>query len=457
MELGEAGSDTKAAILMKEYADIFHSIDCTFHPPGISGEAQGKSSNLSWAARHVNARYQGGRIRRNVIVTVLDGKRFPHPNIFSLLVFQKHLLNLFFGAADSHLSTNYFALLSGMHLAYPDTAETTIYVPPIIFDRNAHLVPTLVRVADLLWCGAGLSGHYATSSICPPTSVYSLSLNLVDRAGGWDAGETAIGEDLHMYIKCFFVLNGNLKARTILSPASQSNVHSGGRGIRGFIGDCKARYRQAIRHMWGALDSGFVVKSISGMWWESRKMTGDGRLVVSYFILASSAIIINSYRPNWTNTMVLLHRMYEAHFLPTHLALLIISTSLYMFFIPMKAIPVLLLHALDITAYFRLISILNLAVFFVLYERYHYICVSARQEEMIRAGLAEQMGDSFSYRSFKRNFLDYCVFPIAGTLFGSIPAVVALVCHFWTLKLVYSVSKKPSRLPFLSRQEPFGA
>jgi hypothetical protein len=52
----------------------------------------------------------------------------------------------------------HFSLINGMHSAYPETAERTIYVPPIIFDRNAHLVPRLVRVADLLWAGAGLSG-----------------------------------------------------------------------------------------------------------------------------------------------------------------------------------------------------------------------------------------------------------------------------------------------------------
>lgn len=155
-----------------------------------------------------------------------------------------------------------------MHFRYPETAETTIYVPPIIFDRNAHSVPTPVRVADLLWAGAGLSGHYDSSAICPPTSVYSLPLSLVDHAGGWDAGDDAIGEDLHMYVKCFFALDGKLTTRTVLSPASQSNVHTDGKGIRGFFRDCKARYRQALRHMWGALDSGYVAKCGSKMLWK---------------------------------------------------------------------------------------------------------------------------------------------------------------------------------------------
>jgi hypothetical protein len=71
-----------------------------------------------------------------------------------------------------------------LHFLHPTTAVTTIYVPPIIFDRNAHLVSHLVRVADLFWAGAGLSDHYRTSTICPLTSIYSLPLSLVDFVRG---------------------------------------------------------------------------------------------------------------------------------------------------------------------------------------------------------------------------------------------------------------------------------
>jgi hypothetical protein len=62
---------------------------------------------------------------------------------------------------------------------------------------------------------------------------------------------------------------------------------------------------------------------------------------------------------------------------------------------------------------------------------------------MQRAGLSNC---SFSHRSLRTTGLDFCVFPVAGMLFGSVPAVVALVCQFWTLRLVYKVSKKPGRM-----------
>ena len=275
MEQGESGCKDKATILVKEYDARFRVVEYTLHPRDIPGEAQGKSSNLSWAAKYINAKYPKENLKRNVIITVLDGKK-PLPCLSSLDTDANSPI------ADSHLSTKYFSQITSLHFLHPSTAGTTMYVPPIIFDRNAHLVPRLVRVADLFWAGAGLSGHYRTSTICPPTSVYSLPLSLVDLAGGWDADELAIGEDLHMYIKCFFALNGNLTTRSIYSPASHSNVHSSGKGIRGYFQNILARYRQAMRHMWGALDSGYVLKSALNICWKTK--TGQ-KFVIPFLTL----------------------------------------------------------------------------------------------------------------------------------------------------------------------------
>lgn len=173
--------------------------------------------------------------------------------------------------ADSHLSSIYFEQLTTMHLEYPKTASTTLYAAPIVFDRNAHIVPALVRIADIQWCAGGISGLYTRSSIRPPTSVYSLSLSLADKVGGWDSDCEAIGEDLHMYAKCFFALNGTLTTRTILAPVSQTNVSSGVKGAKGKIEDCGARYKQGLRHMWGSLDSGYALRKVVEVWRERKR------------------------------------------------------------------------------------------------------------------------------------------------------------------------------------------
>ena len=74
MELGESGTEAKAALLLKEFADQFRSVDYTLHPQGIPGEAQGKSSNLCWAAKYVSGRYEDLKMKKRVIITIIDGE-----------------------------------------------------------------------------------------------------------------------------------------------------------------------------------------------------------------------------------------------------------------------------------------------------------------------------------------------------------------------------------------------
>jgi hypothetical protein len=243
-----------------------------------------------------------------------------------------------------------------MHVAYPDTATTTLYSAPIIFDRNAHNVPAIVRVADVLWSAAGMSGLYKGSSIAPPTSVYSVPLELVDRVGGWDCDSEAIGEDLHMYLKCFFALNGNLTVRTVLSPVSQTNVTGGGRGkgLPGIVTDVRARYKQAMRHMWGALDTGYALRRVVEVWKERKhtsrafrplhtSMNDDSDNYVPQSQIDGvdaeatpesgifSDVVSDTLKePDWQRIVILFHRLFEAHFLPVQMTILVVASTLYM-------------------------------------------------------------------------------------------------------------------------------
>ncbi len=55
--------------------------------------------------------------------------------------------------------------------------------------------------------------------------------------------------------------SGNLVMRSVYSPASQLNVHGtyANGGYRAWVSDYQARYMQALRHLWGSLDVGYVV------------------------------------------------------------------------------------------------------------------------------------------------------------------------------------------------------
>lgn len=370
--------------------------------------------------------------------------------------------------ADSHLSSDYFALITNMHLAFPETATSTLYSAPIIFDRNAHEVPALVRVADILWCAAGLSGLYGGSSIAPPTSVYSLPLELVDRVGGWDCDSEAIGEDLHMFVKCFFALNGNLTCRVVNSPVSQSNITSGcGKGYRGVYGDVKARYKQALRHMWGALDTGFALRKGVEMWRRRKQTTRVYRPLHSTHSATSDMYMpnvqvtdseLNQFcengiftgiveetidEPHWEHVFYLFHRLFEAHFLPVHMTILVVASTLYVKLTEGNGDPWGLAWAFNICNIARIVGFAQVVFYLFLYESYHRVCVAKREKEMAKAGLSDGM--RFSQRSLRRNLIDYVMVPLVAPIYGAIPCIQAQISHLWTVDLVYTVSKKATR------------
>lgn len=148
--------------------------------------------------------------------------------------------------------------------------------------------------------------------------------------------------------------------------------------------------------------------------------------------------------PNWSRITFLLHRLLEAHFFPTHMMVVIIASGIYTFIAKGQPDTLKIMWTFDICGYIRLFGFSLVALYFILYENFHRICVRKRKAEMKAAGLYENMAHSFSYRTFWGNILDYLMVPIAAPLFGSIPAIHAQMSHFWTLDLVYTVSKKPS-------------
>ena len=85
-------------------------------------------------------------------------------------------------------------------------------------------------------------------------------MTLAGDVGGWDTGPESIGEDMHMFLKCYFKTKAQFQTKIIYSPASQSNVYSDVKGIRGIFANVYSRYKQALRHMWGSLDSGYAVQ-----------------------------------------------------------------------------------------------------------------------------------------------------------------------------------------------------
>ncbi|TPX53532.1 hypothetical protein SeMB42_g00718 [Synchytrium endobioticum] len=209
MEESEAGNHSKSEALLKEFVSKFLHILVTVHPVGIPGEARGKGSNVNYAARRAcPILVRHGVPMRRQILTVSD--------------------------SDSAIPELYVTCVE-RELANAADPLNLVFCPPIFFSRNAFQVPAAVRVTDIMWSVMVMQNLSNMRGITFPCSTYSLSASLADRVGYWDPDFSAIGEDLHMYLKCFFKTNG-------------------------FVANLHARYVQAKRHYFGLADTAYTIR-----------------------------------------------------------------------------------------------------------------------------------------------------------------------------------------------------
>lgn len=360
---------------------------------------------------------------------------------------------------DTHLLETYYSLIQKRHIALriqSDLADMTLYCAPIVFDRNSHQVPRLVRAADMGWSCSGLACYKRPKDyhgIVFPTSVYTLPLSLASSVGGWDTGPDAIGEDMHMMLKCYFATNGRLNVESIASPASMSNVTSGSTGWSGWLRNHKARYFQGLRHMWGCLDSGYAV----ARWWRmgpsplngNRGHTSSKDNTKSRSSLGAEALDVrgSTFRFAWLRNAVLLLRLFEAHIFPLHFSCILIASSYYSSYLSSSTTIPYLEVVLKLTESARTANGVLMAVCLTTaYADFYKVCVQARQWEMTKAGL-----DDFAFESATRerwslgSILDIVSLPITSMLFGTLPLLQAVMSHFWSDKLLYRVSGKPTK------------
>jgi hypothetical protein len=246
----------KAERLMQKTRHLFSDIMAAYHPPNLSGELAGKSSNTQWAYR---AALQHWRLElanvdaSKVFLTVGDADTLWHPQFFSALT------------------------CDGLSLSATERGWS-IWQPPILLLRNLFSVPGPTRVsgyATILFELAGLANQYLGTHFC--YSAYSMSLALASHAlvNGWDAD--VIAEDHHMFCKCYFAsirdaVEANHSAakgagrritdivpktqlRPVFLPATSYLVESS----EGWLASVWARFQQARRHSQGIAELSYVL------------------------------------------------------------------------------------------------------------------------------------------------------------------------------------------------------
>jgi hypothetical protein len=284
-------------------------------------------------------------------------------------------------------------------------------------------------------------------------------MNLAVGVQFWDAGPEAIGEDMHMYLKCFFNTQGKVIVKSIYSPISSCNIEGKGTGFQGYMSGLFARYTQAKRHLWGSLDTGYVFcRSLLSVVAPETQCTIQVKNQAAYPV-SKDYPVVNTL-PS-VLMVQLWQRMLEAHILMGQFFPMLVLSTL---FIPASAdeffgikhmlwsrisdagVNPYLLQGLQVLAWVRAIGVLPTFVTWYFYEKYHQ-WVGTDRWELARdpnSGV-HSLGQRPQLQSPRVwwNIIDWILSGPAGFFFYVIPMFHAQISHLWTVDLDYKVAGKP--------------
>jgi hypothetical protein len=229
MEEADVNAREKAAVLSEEFSSLFADFFVTYHPYGLPGEVRGKSSNQAWAARCV------------VAELTARGVSIDHLTVTSC-------------DADTQFPRQYFECLT-YHFATEPNRYRRFWQAPIFFYNNIWQVPAPLRIPNAF---SGLI-HLSRLSRSPQRrvlfsqSTYSLSMRMCHDVGYWDTD--IIPEDWHMFLKCFYELNGEVEVQPIHLPVGNDGALS-----RGYNATFVNQYLQVRRWAWGATDIPYALE-----------------------------------------------------------------------------------------------------------------------------------------------------------------------------------------------------
>ncbi|KAJ8655307.1 hypothetical protein O0I10_008996 [Lichtheimia ornata] len=388
MEASEAGYEIKGQRLQERFEGRFLQFIVTGHPADIPGESRGKGSNVAYAARHGSLELSERIDRRRVIFTVTD--------------------------ADSAIPELYVCEVE-KELNRVDDPYNVLLAPPIFFSRNCFEVPAAVRVADITWSAMVMSNLGNARGLAFPCSTYSVSLALAERVGFWDTDADAVGEDMHMFLKCFFKTDGQARTIPIHVPINLTNVQTDS----GYVANMNARFVQAKRHYNGVADVAYTLKNS----------------------ITSKASLMDK--------LIVCLKVLEAHMIPVTSGWLMFAAVplMQLVLFPPTAILADLVHPTDnpvlVSEFYatlwnllRLITVLLPLPLFgtlVIYELMH--------RSVDRDLFHKHKGESRRWI----NLFDYVALPIAAWLYMTLPSTLASVKRLSKREQHYIVSEKVFR------------
>ncbi|RUP51435.1 hypothetical protein BC936DRAFT_148153 [Jimgerdemannia flammicorona] len=407
MEESELGHEAKAQNLKDHFTNHFLHFIITSHPSGIPGEARGKGSNVAYAARtgaqeliHRNVE------KRRVVFTVTD--------------------------SDSAIPELYVTEVEKA-ISQAEDPYTTLCSPPIFFSRNSFEVPAAVRVTDTTWSIMVMQNLSNSRGLSFPCSTYSLSMVLAERVGYWDVDADSVGEDMHMWLKCFFKTEGAARTVPIFVPINLTNVQT-----TGYVSNMYARYVQATRHMNGVADVAYTLKSAflpkQQNNFDSKSLLPLSNKYGNYFSVA-----------NLFDKIVVCFHVLEAHLIPCTSGWLMFAAVPVMQFLLFPPHPLLSYVAptenpiLTSEFYATLWNLVKIVTVLLPMPLFGMLAV---YENLHRTVDRELLRKSRTESRTWRNILDYVWLPVAAWLFLTLPSTVACVKRLIKHEDKYIVAEK---------------
>ncbi|GAA5811814.1 hypothetical protein MFLAVUS_005259 [Mucor flavus] len=411
METSELYHGNKSDNLRECFKDNFLQFIVTNHPSDLPGEARGKGSNISYAARKGCAKLiESGIDKQRIMITIAD--------------------------SDSHISELYIKEIEKV-FNRNDDPYFKVYAPPIFFSRNCFKVPASVRVTDIVWSSMIMSNLSSSVGIGFPCSTYTVSYLLADKVGYWDTDADAVGEDMHMTLKCIFKTKGRARMVPIFVPINLMNVET-----EGYINNLWARFVQAKRHYNGVADVSYTLRSALDL--PTFCIDASNSLLLS----PSSSSMAEEQEPTkyfWAQKFLIIFKVFEAHFIPV--------TSGWLMFLAVPVMQFLLQPPVGFEGwvaasqnpillsefYLRIFNVLKWITFVLPFPLFGTLLV---YESLHRFIDIEFLNKTEEETRGWVNYFDYLHTPIAAWAFMTIPSDIASLKRIFKTRDQYIVAEK---------------
>lgn len=224
---GDEINNPREELLRKKFDGKFAELIFTRHPAGIVGEVVGKSANSAWAAKQFREELKKHTEweREYITISSMD--------------------------ADVVFDINYFAAVAFKFLDNPDR-YSRIWQGAIMFYNNLEQIPFLMRVFNRIASVVQIASLVRQDRLVN-FSTYTLSWNLMDEIGLWDAD--VIPEDYRLFFKAYFETGGRVEVEPVFLPVYADAAES-----IGFWKTFVNTYEQVKRWSWGASDDPYIIK-----------------------------------------------------------------------------------------------------------------------------------------------------------------------------------------------------